>query len=141
MLSCYGSNPETPEENFICKVKNVNLQKWVSLILVMNNRTLDVYINGKLTKTCMLPGVPRVNNDADVQITPGNNPNNLDDNAGFKGYVSKMKFFSYDMTPQQAYDEYRKGFGGSLFGALLNNYNIKLSFYKNGQETNEWNLF
>ena len=128
MLSCYGSNPETPEENFICKVKNVNLQKWVSLILVMNNRTLDVYINGKLTKTCILPGVPRVNNDADVQITPGNNPNNLDDNAGFNGYVSKMKFFSYDMTPQQAYDEYRKGFGGSLFGALLNNYNIKLSF-------------
>ena len=107
----------------------------------MNNRTLDVYINGKLTKTCILPGVPRVNNDANIQITPGNNPNNLDDNAGFKGYVSKMKFFSYDMTPQQAYDEYRKGFGGSLFGALLNNYNIKLSFYKNGQETNEWNLF
>lgn len=141
LLSCYGSNPETPEENFICKVKNINLQKWVNLILVMNNRTLDVYINGKLTKTCILPGVPRVNNDADVQITPGNNPNNLDDNAGFNGYVSKMKFFSYDMTPQQAYDEYRKGFGGSLFGALLNNYNIKLSFYKNGQETNEWDLF
>ena len=141
MISCYGSDPQQPDEKFICKVKNINLQKWVNLILVMNNRTLDVYLNGKLTKTCMLPGVPRINNNVDVQITPGNNPANLDTNPGFKGYVSKMKFFSYDLSPQQAYDEYRKGFGGSLFGALLDNYDIKLTFYKNGEETNEYDLF
>ena len=86
----------------------------------------------------MLPGVPKINNESNIELTPGNNPTNLDDNAGFMGYISKIVFFPYDLTPQQVYDEYRKGFGGSL---IFGNYDMKIIFYKDGQETNEFNLF
>ena len=33
------------------KIENVNIQKWVNIIVTFNNRTLDVYINGKLVKS------------------------------------------------------------------------------------------
>ena len=139
-VNCYSSDPSQPDANqrFLCDIKNINLQKWVHLGVVLNNRTLDVYINGKLTKTCMLPGVPKINNESNIELTPGNNPSNLDENPGFKGYLSKIVFFPYDLTPQQVYDEYRKGFGGNL---LFGNYDMKITFYKDGQETNEYNVF
>tara|TARA_Y100001970_G_scaffold292578_1_gene434427 strand:+ start:563 stop:1423 length:861 start_codon:yes stop_codon:yes gene_type:complete len=139
-VNCYSSDVAKPDESqrFLCNVKNINLQKWVHLGVVLNNRTLDVYLNGKLTKTCMLPGVPKINNGSNIELTPGNNPVNLDDNPGFMGYVSKIVFFPYDLTPQQVYDEYRRGFGGNL---IFGNYDMKITFYKNGQETNQWNIF
>tara|TARA_X000000950_G_C13896882_1_gene653202 strand:- start:1664 stop:2521 length:858 start_codon:yes stop_codon:yes gene_type:complete len=138
-VNCYSSDAATPEtsKQFICKINNINLQKWVHLGVVLNNRTLDIYINGKLTKTCMLPGVPKINNESNIEVTPGNDSADLNSNAGFSGYVSKIVFFPNDLTPQQVYDEYRKGFGGNIFSS----YDIKLIFFKDGQETNEFNLF
>ena len=136
-VDCYSSQSDYEAERFFCTINNINLQKWVHLGVVINNRTLDVYINGKLTKTCMLPGVPKVNNDSNIDVTPGNNIDNLNDNPGFKGYTSNILFFPKDLTPQQVYDEYRKGFGGNLFGS----YDLKLVFYKDGQNTNTISLF
>ena len=49
---------------------NVPLQKWVNLIISLYGRTLDVYIDGKLVRTCVLPGVAQVNPDADILVTP-----------------------------------------------------------------------
>lgn len=126
--------------DFICNIKNINLQKWVNLIVVLNNRTLDVYLNGKLAKTCMLPGVPRISNESDVEITAGNNPRDMDTNAGFSGYTSNIKFFPYDLTPEDAYNVYKEGFGGSIFGSLLDRYNIKFTFYKDDVQTAQVNL-
>ena len=136
-VDCYSSQTDYEAERFLCTVNNINLQKWVHLGVVINNRTLDVYINGKLTKTCMLPGVPKVSNDSNIDVTPGNDIDNLNDNPGFKGYISNILFFPKDLTPQQVYDEYRKGFGGNLFGS----YDLKLVFYKDGQNTNTISLF
>ena len=136
-VDCYSSQSDYEAERFFCTVNNINLQKWVHLGVVINNRTLDVYINGKLTKTCMLPGVPKVSNDSNIDVTPGNDIDNLNDNPGFKGYTSNILFFPKDLTPQQVYDEYRKGFGGNLFGS----YDLKLVFYKDGQNTNTISLF
>ena len=132
--------PSPGSQDFICSIKNINLQKWVNLIVVLNNRTLDVYLNGKLAKTCMLPGVPRINNDTDVQVTAGNNPNDMDTNAGFSGYTSNIQYLPYDLTPEGAYNKYKEGFGGSIFGSLLNRYNIKFTFYKDDVQTAQVNL-
>ena len=36
----------------------------------LHGQTLDVYVDGKLHKTCVMEGVTKVNADADVYITP-----------------------------------------------------------------------
>jgi hypothetical protein len=49
---------------------NVPVQKWVNLIISVYGRSLDVYIDGKLAKTCLLPGVANVNNKSDIYVNP-----------------------------------------------------------------------
>lgn len=131
-LGCFpGANqvPEssngsfTPTSNAVvdlCKVNNVPIQRWVNLLISVYGRTLDVYMDGKLVKTCLLPGVAMVNTSADLYLTPA---------GGFNGWTSKLQYFPYPINPQQAWNIYTKGYGTSIFN---NNYQIKVSFDENG---------
>ena len=65
-----GSSGTTSPINHTCTVDNIPLQRWVNIIVSLNGRTMDVYINGKLTRTCVLPGVAKVNPSASIAITP-----------------------------------------------------------------------
>ena len=49
----------TATQTFNCTVKNVPIQSWVNALVSVNNRTLDVYLDGKLVKTCVMPGVAK----------------------------------------------------------------------------------
>jgi hypothetical protein len=51
-----------------CNVANVPIQRWVNLIVSLYGRTLDVYIDGKLVRTCVLPGVAKIANNAPVYV-------------------------------------------------------------------------
>ena len=53
--------------NYVCDIKNIPLQRWVNVSIVLWNRTTDVYINGKLNRSCILAGVPKLNN-GDVYV-------------------------------------------------------------------------
>jgi hypothetical protein len=114
-----GSNVST------CMVGNVPLQKWVNLLISLYGRSLDVYLDGKLVKTCVLPGVAKINTDADVHVTP---------NGGFSGYTSGLQYWNDSKNPQEAWNIYKKGFGGSALGNLFNKYRIKVSFLEDNKE-------
>jgi hypothetical protein len=67
-ISCYpgvGQQPPAGSKSIVhtCTVGNVPIQKWVNLIVSVYGRTMDVYIDGKLVRTCLLPGVANVNNN------------------------------------------------------------------------------
>jgi len=59
-LGCYpGANqqPTTPGGNTVvhtCSVANVPIQKWVNLVVSVYGRSMDVYIDGKLVRTCLM---------------------------------------------------------------------------------------
>jgi len=108
-----------------CKVLNIPLQKWVNIIITTYGKTLDVYMQGKLVKTCVLPGVPFIDNEKDIIITP---------DGGFKGYTAKIQYLGNSINPEQAYDIYKSGYGGSVFGEIFNKYKIKVSYLKDNQE-------
>ena len=38
-----------------CSVNQVPIQTWTNIIVVQNGKALDVYLDGKLTRTCVLP--------------------------------------------------------------------------------------
>lgn len=108
-----------------CMINNVPLQKWVNLIISLYGRSLDVYLDGKLVKTCVLPGVAKINTDGDIHITP---------NGGFSGYTSGLQYWNDSKNPQEAWNIYKKGFGGSALGNLFNKYRIKVSFLEDNKE-------
>ena len=111
----------TASEPFECNVPNIPLQKWTNLIVTLNNKSLDAYINGKLVKTCVLPDVPVVNSEASVYLTP---------DGGFSGYTTRFQYWSTPISPQEAWNVYKKGPGGNIFSSLLNQYKIQFNFLK-----------
>jgi len=113
---------------FKCEVRNIPIQKWVNLSMSVYNKTLDVYINGKLHKTCVMDSVP-IMSDGDIHITPG---------GGFDGYTSKFQFYPHALNPQEVWNIYTNGYGNlaSTFG----DYQVKMSLIENGNVTNSLTL-
>ena len=114
-----------------CKLDNVPLQRWVNVIISVYGRTLDVYMDGKLVRTCVLPGVPKLNNNANIMITP---------NGGFDGWTTNFKFWPAATNPQDAYDIYKDGLGGSILGNLLNKFRLQVSFIRNNETSSSFQI-
>jgi hypothetical protein len=111
----------TKDEPFECSVPNIPLQKWTNLIVSLNNKALDIYVNGKLVKTSILPSIPKVDPNASLYLTPRN---------GFSGYTSRFNYWSDALNPQEAWNVYKKGPGGNIFSNFMNQYKVQLSFLK-----------
>jgi hypothetical protein len=128
----YGKNQQGLQVS-PCTLENVPIQKWTNIIITINNRALDLYLDGKLVRTCVLPGVPMVNPQTPVSLSPGG--------MGFSGYTSNFKYYARTVNPREAYAIYREGYGGGGFMSnLLNKYRVKLSFMKGNQEMSSFQL-
>ena len=111
----------TKDEPFECLVPNIPLQRWTNIIVSLNHKSLDAYVNGKLVKTCVLPSVPVMDPNASLFLTPL---------GGFSGYTSRLHYWNNVISPQEAWNVYKKGPGGNLLGNLFNQYKVQLSFMK-----------
>jgi len=83
---------------------------------------MDIYIDGKLVRTCVLPGVAKIANDAPVYVTP---------QGGFSGYTSNIHYYANSLNPQEAYNIYRSGYGG---GGIDFPYQVRIEYLKDGQQ-------
>jgi hypothetical protein len=54
-----------------CTVANIPPYTWIHVSYVLNNRNIDVYINGKLIKSCLLAGIPLYPNHTIYQVSVG----------------------------------------------------------------------
>jgi hypothetical protein len=111
-----------------CNIDNIPLQKWTHLLISQNNRAVDVYIDGKLVKTCVLPGVPNVDVEKPIIVTP---------DGGFAGYVASFRLLGHAVAPLEAYNIYKEGYGGS---SLLDKYKVKMSLLKDDSELKSFEL-
>ena len=129
-LAVYPGQDTLPDDgsNFIvhtCAIANVPIQKWVNLFISVYGRTLDIYIDGKLVRTCILDGVAKIDSSAPVYITPY---------GGFSGWTSRFQYWSTESDPQKAWDIYKKGYGGSMLGGVFGKYTIKVSLMEGDTE-------
>lgn len=126
-LGCYpgvDQSPTTPGGNTViktCSVANIPIQRWVNITMSVYGRTLDTYIDGKLVRTCLLPGVASVNNNANIYVTPA---------GGFSGTTSKLQYFPNSLNPQDAWNIYTQGPTSWL--NMFNSMQIQISLVENG---------
>ena len=66
-------------------IPDIPLNKWVNVIIRCQNTTLDVYINGVITRSINLMGVPK-QNYGDVYVGL---------NGGFDGFISNLWYYNY----------------------------------------------
>ena len=112
-------------------VNNIPIQKWCNIIVTTNGRSVDTYIDGKLVNTHVLSGVPAIAENAPVMLTP---------DGGFSGETSKFRYIARTISPREAYEIYREGPGGNWLSDLLNQYKLKLSFLKDNEEINSFEI-
>jgi hypothetical protein len=85
-----------------CNITTIDLQKWVLVNIVSTQKTLDVYIDGKLGRSCILPSNIRIPKDYQLNMFSYN---------GFGGYVSNFSVCDYPLNPEQIWRIYMAGPG------------------------------
>ena len=73
------------------EVEEIPLNKWVNIMIRVENRTMDVYINGTIVRRHMLTGIPRQNY--------GNVYTGM--NGGFSGYTSNLWYYDYGLGARE----------------------------------------
>ena len=119
----------TSDSQYDCEISDFPLQKWVNLIISFNGSAMDVYVDGKLVKSCVVNTGSRIQETQSIVL--GATPANSTDDVGF---ITNIKLKAAPIAPQEAWDIYSQGFGGSPWSDLLNKYKVKLSFIVDNQE-------
>jgi hypothetical protein len=132
LMSCYsGTSSSDSIITHDCNIPNIPLQKWTNLLISVYGRALDVYLDGKLVKTCMLPGVPKVGNTLPIIITPM---------GGFSGWTANYQYWNDSTNPQDAWNVYSAGYGESMLNSIMNKYSIKISVMDGDTESDSVTL-
>lgn len=92
-----------------CDIQSIDLQKWIQVTIALNNKTCDVYIDGKLARSCILPSFYKVHKR--------NFTLNVCEYNGFGGFVSNVSAYNYALNPEQVWRLYMAG-PGPQYGFL-----------------------
>jgi hypothetical protein len=103
-----GADGSSTDDSFTCVLKNVPLQTWFCVCLSMSGRNLDIYQDGRLVRSCLLPGVPK-SPQGNLQIMP---------DGGFSGSVIDVYHLSRALTPLDAQSFCAKGTNGTKYDSL-----------------------
>jgi len=128
-LACFpgsGGAMGATSVDHVCTVENVPIQRWVNLIVSVYGRSMDIYIDGKLVKTCLLPGVANINSTASIYVTP---------DGGFDGWTSKFQYYPSPLNPQEAWNIYTAGYSAP-YANMFGSYQVQVSLLENGNTKN-----
>jgi hypothetical protein len=89
-----------------CDIDSIDLQKWVQLTICLNNKTVDVFVDGKLARSCVLPTFYKVDTSGFAL--------NICDFKGFGGFVSNVSVYNYALNPEQVWRMYMSGPGPQI---------------------------
>jgi len=114
------------DSQYDCEIADFPLQKWVNLIISFNGSAMDVYVDGKLMKSCVVNSGSRIQDTQSIVLGT--------ETTEDVGFITNVKLKSAPIAPQEAWDIYSQGFGGSPWSDILNKYKVKLSFIVDNQE-------
>jgi hypothetical protein len=89
----------------ICDLPEIDMQRWTMVTVVLSGRTIDVYLDGKLSRSCMGTSYYKVD---PTGVTPV-----IAARGGFDGYIGMTSVGNYAMNPDEIYRAYLSGPEGS----------------------------
>lgn len=85
----------------ISDLPEVDLQRWVNLTIAVNGKTVDSYLDGKLTRSSVLPATFKVDSGGYSAI--------LLPYGGFGGQISTTNMYDAALNPEAIYKNYMLG--------------------------------
>jgi hypothetical protein len=108
---------------------NFPLQTWVHLILSVDDKYVDIYMNGKLIKSVQ---------DANMDTPSATSPIEY----GITNcYLAKLSRTSMATDPQTAWDKYTAGNGENPMAKYLSSFGLSMTLQKNSQDFSKITLF
>jgi hypothetical protein len=92
-------------------IPNIPLNKWINVIIRCRENILDVYINGTITRSVNLNGVPK-QNYGDVYVAQ---------NGGFQGNISNLWYYNYAIGTAEIQDIVARGPNTYMPGPSISN--------------------
>ena len=83
-----------------CDIPELSLQRWVNISIAVNGKTVDVYIDGKLSRSCVL--------SSPFKVDAGYNASLLG-YGGFGGQISTTTMYDTALNPEEVYKNYMAG--------------------------------
>jgi hypothetical protein len=104
-VKTHSMNPDVSSNQIVdastpCDVVQLPIQRWVHVAVVLWNRTADVYVNGKLNRSCVLDNVPIVNYKDDLYVLQNNT---------FNGKLAQLRYYNRALNATEVYSQYSKG--------------------------------
>jgi hypothetical protein len=127
-LKCdfYTDNTLSPETVNI--TTNFPIQKWVHIIVSVDNKIVDTYLDGKLITSQQLNGTPYVS-AGDIYL------------GKFDAYMANFQNWNSAMDPQTAWKTYMSGNGGNAISKMFKSYGLDFSLKKDNVEQYKLNVF
>jgi hypothetical protein len=129
---------DSDQEDYLETIEITNnfpLQKWVCILVSVDNNIIDVYLDGKMVKSVFIGNniaPPFQSMQASSSIVFG---------SGWDAYISKFERTPKPTDPKSAWDKYLEGNGGSTISNALGNINVNVSLLKDNVETSSFYLF
>ena len=92
-----------------CDVRDIEMQTWVNVSVILSGKTLEIYLQGKLVKTCVYNNFFKVD-PAGVTIRSLQDRNGQ--HKGFGGILGRIQLFNTELTPEESYKIYMAGQDG-----------------------------
>jgi hypothetical protein len=109
---------------------NFPLQKWVYIIVSVDNKVADLYIDGKLVRSQNLNDPKPPAKDSTIKY-----PTRID------AYISKFERQAVPMNPATAWSNYMAGNGGNYLNSLISSYGMNVTLTKDDIDYNQFKLF
>lgn len=84
-----------------CDLPEIDMQRWVNLVVSVNGRTVDVYLDGKLSRSCVLPSYIKVDPSGYSALALGY--------GGFGGQIANVVMYDAALNPERVYKQYMAG--------------------------------
>ena len=110
---------------------NFPLQKWVFLIISVDNNIVDLYIDGKLLRS----------HKTDGTVTSINEVSSIQFGTGIDGFLAKMEREPRPISPSEAWDKYMDGNGGNYFSKMFANYGAIFTITKDDLDVHQFQMF
>ena len=150
-ITLNNSTDVKPSKKTIEITNSFPLQKWVYIIVSVDNQFVDCYLDGKLVKSQQIvtpesPAQPKNAEDAPLYLGNTGNPGKYSANpsgvtfkngvdgvstgSGWNANVLLFTRWTKPVDPQTAWSWYMKGNGKSRYGSLFGSYGVNYSILK-----------
>jgi len=88
----------------VCDLPEIDMQRWTMVTVVLTGRTIDVYLDGKLSRSCATSTFYKADPTGVTAV--------IADRGGFDGYIGNTKVSNHALNPDDIYRAYLAGPNG-----------------------------